>query len=58
VTHYLRESDTIPSLEKLGFHIVGMGCMTCIGNSGPVHESVASAIEKNGLVCCGGEFTK
>ncbi|KAG5675688.1 hypothetical protein PVAND_005572 [Polypedilum vanderplanki] len=53
VTYYLKESDTISSLEKLGFHIVGMGCMTCIGNSGPVHESVASVIEKNDLVCCG-----
>jgi aconitate hydratase len=53
VTYYLRESGVIPSLEKLGFDIVGYGCMTCIGNSGPLHESVATTIEKNGLVCCG-----
>ena len=34
VTYYLRESGVIPSLEALGFGIVGYGCMTCIGNSG------------------------
>ena len=34
VTYYLRESGVIPYLEKLGFDIVGYGCMTCIGNSG------------------------
>lgn len=53
VTYYLRESGVIPSLEKLGFNIVGYGCMTCIGNSGPLHDDVANAIEKNQLVCCG-----
>lgn len=53
VSYYLRESGVIPSLEKLGFNIVGYGCMTCIGNSGPLHENVAAAIEKNALVCCG-----
>lgn len=53
VTYYLRESGVIPSLEKLGFDIVGYGCMTCIGNSGPLDESIVSAIEKNNLVCCG-----
>lgn len=53
VTYYLRESGVIPSLEKLGFNIVGYGCMTCIGNSGPLHDDVANAIEKNQLICCG-----
>ncbi|XP_046651570.1 cytoplasmic aconitate hydratase-like isoform X2 [Daphnia pulicaria] len=53
VTYYLKESGVIPALEKLGFNIVGYGCMTCIGNSGPLPESVVEAIEKNDLVCCG-----
>ena len=53
VTYYLRESGVIPFLEKLGFNIVGYGCMTCIGNSGPLHEKVAATIENNKLVCCG-----
>ncbi|KAL3885451.1 hypothetical protein ACJMK2_025508, partial [Sinanodonta woodiana] len=46
VTYYLRESGVTPYLDKLGFDIVGYGCMTCIGNSGPLPESVAGAIEK------------
>jgi len=37
----------------LGFDIVGYGCMTCIGNSGPLPESIVDAIEKHDLVCCG-----
>lgn len=53
VTYYLRESGVIPSLEQLGFNIVGYGCMTCIGNSGPLDDSVVNAIEQNNLVCCG-----
>lgn len=53
VTYYLRESGVIPYLEKLGFDIVGYGCMTCIGNSGPLDESIVNTIEKNNLVCCG-----
>ncbi|PSN50110.1 Cytoplasmic aconitate hydratase [Blattella germanica] len=47
VTYYLKESGVIPYLVKLGFDIVGYGCMTCIGNSGPLPESM------NDLVCCG-----
>lgn len=46
VTYYLKESGVIPYLEQLGFGIVGYGCMTCIGNSGPLPESVVEAIEK------------
>ncbi|EDV93082.1 cytoplasmic aconitate hydratase [Drosophila grimshawi] len=53
VTYYLKESGVIPYLEQLGFNIVGYGCMTCIGNSGPLEENVVNTIEKNGLVCAG-----
>lgn len=53
VTYYLQESGVIPYLQKLGFDIVGYGCMTCIGNSGPLDDNVVNTIEKNGLVCCG-----
>jgi len=53
VTHYLEDSGVLPALEKLGFGVVGYGCMTCIGNSGPLPEPVAEAIEKADLVCCG-----
>ncbi|KAJ2942187.1 hypothetical protein O0L34_g15727 [Tuta absoluta] len=53
VTYYLKESGVVPYLEKLGFHVVGYGCMTCIGNSGPIDDNIANTIEKNELVCCG-----
>ncbi|KAK6179534.1 hypothetical protein SNE40_011866 [Patella caerulea] len=53
VTYYLKESGVTPYLEKLGFDIVGYGCMTCIGNSGPLPEPVAEGIEKGDLVTCG-----
>ncbi|MPC21751.1 Cytoplasmic aconitate hydratase [Portunus trituberculatus] len=53
VTHYLQHSGVTPFLTKLGFDIVGYGCMTCIGNSGPIPEPIVEAIEKNDLVCCG-----
>lgn len=53
VTYYLRESGVLSSLEKLGFNVTGYGCMTCIGNSGPLDDRVSAAIEKNSLVCCG-----
>jgi len=53
VTYYLQESGVIPYLETLGFGVVGYGCMTCIGNSGPLPESVVEAVEKGELVCCG-----
>ena len=46
VTYYLKESGTIPYLTKLGFDIVGYGCMTCIGNSGPLPDPVGEAVEK------------
>jgi len=53
VTAYLKKSNLLPSLQELGFNIVGYGCTTCIGNSGPLPEEVGNAIEKNDLVCCG-----
>lgn len=53
VTYYLRESGVVDYLNTLGFETVGFGCMTCIGNSGPLDESIAETIEKNDLVCCG-----
>ncbi|CAH1113785.1 unnamed protein product [Psylliodes chrysocephalus] len=53
VTYYLKESGVISPLEKLGFNIVGYGCMTCIGNSGGIDENIVNAIEENDLVCCG-----
>ena len=53
VTYYLQESGVIPYLETLGFGVVGYGCMTCIGNSGPLPEPVTEAVEKGELVCCG-----
>lgn len=53
VTYYLQESGVIPALESLGFDIVGYGCMTCIGNSGPLPEPVGKAIEQGDLVAIG-----
>ena len=53
VTEYLTKSGMLPCLETLGFNIVGYGCMTCIGNSGPLPEAVVEAIEKNDLVAVG-----
>merc|ERR1739838_275506 len=53
VTYYLQESGVIPFLETLGFGVVGYGCMTCIGNSGPLPEPVVEAVEKGDLVCAG-----
>ncbi|CAJ0914145.1 unnamed protein product, partial [Mesorhabditis belari] len=53
VTKYLEASGLLPDLQKLGYHIAGYGCMTCIGNSGPLHEAVSAAIEENNLVVSG-----
>jgi aconitate hydratase len=50
VRDYLERAGLTPYLEKLKFHIVGYGCTTCIGNSGPLPEEVARAIEENNLV--------
>jgi aconitate hydratase len=50
VTDYLETSGLLPHLEKLRFDVVGYGCTTCIGNSGPLPEPIAEAIEQQGLV--------
>ncbi|HYM84996.1 MAG TPA: aconitate hydratase AcnA, partial [Candidatus Dormibacteraeota bacterium] len=49
VADYLAQSGLLAPLEKLGFGIVGYGCTTCIGNSGPLDDAVAGAIEANDL---------
>ena len=48
VSYYLKESGVCPALIRLGFDVVGYGCMTCIGNSGPLPDSMVEAIEKVG----------
>jgi aconitate hydratase len=50
VTEYLTRAGLLEPLEALGFGVVGYGCTTCIGNSGPLDEPVAQAIEANELV--------
>src|SRR5690606_33788800 len=50
VTEYLRDAGLLEPLEKVGFYVVGYGCTTCIGNSGPLPEPVVSAIEEGDLV--------
>ena len=50
VTDYLTEAGLLPYLEQLHFDVVGYGCTTCIGNSGPLPENIHQAIEENGLV--------
>src|SRR6266699_2859155 len=50
VSDYLKETGLMPYLERLRFHLVGYGCTTCIGNSGPLSDPIASAVKDNGLV--------
>jgi aconitate hydratase len=50
VTRYLDAAGLTPYLDRLGFNLVGYGCTTCIGNSGPLPESVAAAIAEGDLV--------
>ena len=50
VTEYLERAGLMSPLRDLGFHLVGYGCTTCIGNSGPLAEPLAEAIERNDLV--------
>ena len=50
VTEYLKAAGLLAPLETLGFNVVGYGCTTCIGNSGPLPEPVAEALDKNDLV--------
>ena len=50
VSDYLQKTGLQPYLNKLGFNIVGFGCTTCIGNSGPLHPAIEDAITKNDLI--------
>ncbi len=50
VTDYLNASGLMSYLEKLKFHLVGYGCTTCIGNSGPLPEPIGAAIKENNMV--------
>ncbi len=50
VTDYLAKAGLTPYLEKLKFHLVGYGCTTCIGNSGPLPEEISKAIDEKELV--------
>jgi len=50
VMDYLEKAELIPFLEALRFHLVGFGCTTCIGNSGPLPDPVAEAVQDNDLV--------
>ena len=50
VTDYLTKSGLLGNLEELGFHVVGYGCTTCIGNSGPLPGPISEAIHANDLV--------
>jgi aconitate hydratase len=50
VTDYFRKAGVMDDLDKLGFNVVGYGCTTCIGNSGPLPQPIADAVEENKLV--------
>jgi aconitate hydratase len=50
VTGYLRDSGLLPYLEKIGFNVVGYGCTTCIGNSGPLKDEIEKAVADSDLL--------
>ncbi len=50
VTEYLKAAGVMPALEALGFHVVGYGCATCIGNSGPLASEIVDAIKQKNLI--------
>ncbi len=52
VTDYLVATNLLGELDKIGFNLVGYGCTTCIGNSGPLPDEIAAAIQKTDLVAC------
>src|SRR5688572_15027655 len=52
VTDYLKAAGLTKSLDALGFNLVGYGCTTCIGNSGPLPEAISDSIQKNDVVAC------
>jgi aconitate hydratase len=49
VMDYYAKAGLVPYLEKLGYHLVGYGCTTCIGNSGPLTEEISAAVQENDL---------
>lgn len=52
VTDYLHKADLMDDLEAMGFYVVGYGCTTCIGNSGPLPQPIGDAIRQHDLVAC------
>ena len=52
VTDYLKSAGLTKSLDALGFNLVGYGCTTCIGNSGPLPEAISEAVQQGDLVAC------
>ncbi len=52
VTEYYEKAGLTPYLEELGFHTVGYGCTTCIGNSGPLPDEISRAVDEGELVVC------
>ena len=52
VTEYLTEAGLLPCFEALGFHVVGYGCTTCIGNSGPLPTEISEAIREHDVIAC------
>ncbi len=52
VTDYLDAADLTDDLDALGFNLVGYGCTTCIGNSGPLPQQISNTINENNLVAC------
>src|SRR3712207_8536164 len=49
VTDYYEKAGLMGPLEDLGFYLVGYGCTTCIGNSGPLEEEISEAVQQNDL---------
>jgi len=52
VTEYLNAAGLTPYLDQLGFNLVGYGCTTCIGNSGPLPDEISATVREKGLVVC------
>jgi aconitate hydratase len=52
VTEYLNAAGLTPYLDQLGFNLVGYGCTTCIGNSGPLPDEIAAVVRERNLVVC------
>jgi aconitate hydratase len=52
VTDYLKQAGLDEDLDRLGFNLVGYGCTTCIGNSGPLPEAISEAVNEHDLVVC------